>query len=162
MAPPYGRYRYYEYYTARHWRRCHFSQWAPRPPKPVVPDKIDSHRVPILDVDRNSVVVLLFGRWQPEASEATPEARDDAEHIERMQSVAREHGLMRLEAFKLMGAQDAWHRAWVIEFPTLAGPEAWIDAEVLPPHGRYSAKTFYLARRWAPHYFAGWVQYTQT
>ena len=89
-------------------------------------------------------------------------ARGDTEHIELMQLVAREHGLMCLEAFQLMGAQDAWHRAWLIEFPTLTGAEAWIDAEVLPPHGRYSQKTFYLSRRWAPQYFAGWVQYAQT
>ncbi len=161
MAPPYGRYGYYEYYTARHWGRDHFSQWVARSPEPVVPDGTDPHRVPTLDVDRDSVVAVLFGRWRPEASEATPEERGDTEHIELMQSVAREHELMRLEAFKLMGAQDAWHRAWLIEFPTLTGAEAWIDAEGLPPHGRYSAKTFYLARRWAPHYFAGWVEYAQ-
>ena len=162
MAPPYGRYGYYEYYAARHWERDHFSQWVTRPPEPVVPDGTDPHSVPALDVDRDSVVALLFGRWRSEASEATPEARGDSEHIELMQSVAREHGLMRLEAFKLIGSQDLWHRAWLIEFPSLTGAEAWIDAEVLPPHGRYSTKTFYLARRWAPRYFAGWVQYAQT
>lgn len=162
MAPPYGRYGYYEYYTARNWGRDHFSSWVTRPPKPVVPSGPDPHQVPVLDVDSGSVIALLFGRWRPEASEMTPEARGDAEHIELMQSVAREHGLMRLEGFKLMGPQDGWHRAWVIEFPTLAGAEAWIDAEVRPPHGRYAAKTFYLARKWAPGYFASWVQYAQT
>ncbi len=161
MAPPYGRYGYYEYYTARHWGRGHFSQWIMRSPDPVVPDGQDPHHVPTLGVDRDSFVVLLFGRWRPEAIEATSAARGDTAHIELMQSVAREHGLMRLEAFTLTGPQDGWHRAWLIEFPTLTGAEAWIDAEVLPPHGRYSAKTFYLARRWAPHYFAGWVQYAQ-
>ena len=159
MAPPYGRYGYYEYYPARHWGRGHFSQWVARSPEPVAPAARDPHHVPTLEVDRSSVVALLFGRWRPEASEATSEMRGDTEHIERMQSVAREHGLMRLEAFKLMGAQDAWHRAWVIEFPTLEGAEAWIDTEVLPPHGRYSQKAFYLARRWASEYFADWVHY---
>lgn len=161
MAPPYGRYGYYEYYTARHWGRGHFSQWAVRSLEPIVPDGRDPHHVPTLEVDRGSVVALLFGRWRPEASEATPEMRADTAHIELMQSVAREHGLMRLEAFQLMGPQDGWHRAWVIEFPTLEGAEAWIDNEVIPPHGRYSQKTFYLARRWAPRYFANWVQYAQ-
>ena len=143
MAPPYGRYGYYEYYTARHWGRGHFSQWVAGSPEPVVPDVRDPHHVPTLAVDRGSVVALLFGRWRPEASEATSEMRGDIEHIERMQSVARKHELMRLEAFKLMGAQDAWHRAWgEMNFPTLEGAEAWIDTEVLPPHGRYSQKAF--------------------
>lgn len=158
MAPPYGRYGYYEYYVARHWRPDKFASWATRPPAPVdVLSGTDPHHIPALDVDRSSVVVLLFGRWRSEASEVTSEARGDTEHIELMQSVAREHGLMRLEGFKLIGPQDGWHRAWVIEFPTLAGAEAWIDAEVRPPHGRYATKSFYLSHKWAPGYFASWV-----
>ena len=26
-----------------------------------------------------------------------------------------------------------------------------------PPHGRYAKKAMYLARKWAPDYFASWV-----
>ena len=35
--------------------------------------------------------------------------------------------------------------------------EAWMETEVLPPHGAYSTKQFLLARRWSPDYFASWV-----
>ena len=60
-----------------------------------------------------------------------------------MKQVAREHGLMRLEGFRLIAPQDAWHRAWVIEFPTMAGAEAWMEAEVQPTYGTYSSKVYY-------------------
>jgi hypothetical protein len=74
-----------------------------------------------------------------------------------MQRVAREHRMIRIEAFQLMDPISDWHRAWVIEFPTLEGAEAWMENEVLPPHGAYSSKAFLLARRWAPEYFSTWV-----
>jgi len=157
MAPPYGRYGYYEYYIARPWRPDYFSQWVARPPTPLVPTEADPHHVPMLEVDHDSVVVILFGRWLPGAEALSPQERGDAEHIALMQSVAQDYGLMRLEGFKLIGPQADWHRAWVIEFPTLAGAEAWIDAEIRPPHGSYAAKVFYLARKWAPAYFASWI-----
>ena len=158
MAPPYGLYGYYEYYIARRWGRDYFSTWETRPrtlsattPAP------DPHKVPALASDPGSIVVLLFGRTLPE-HDATPlDVRGDAEHIELMKSVAREHGLIRLEGFRIVGPQPDWQRAWVTEFPTLAGAEAWMDAEVLPPLGAYARKSMYLARRWAPDYFATWV-----
>jgi hypothetical protein len=74
-----------------------------------------------------------------------------------MQSVARDHGLLRLEAYRLIGPQPDWHRAWVIEFPDLEGAEVWIEAELRPPHGRFATKAYHLARKWAPEYFATWV-----
>ena len=158
MAPPYGTYGYYEYYVARRWRPEYFSTWVTNPPAPLeVPAERDPHLVPKLSVDSHSVVVLLFGRWRPEADTATTEERGDDEHVELMKSVASEHGLMRLEGFKLIGPQDEWHRAWVIEFPTLVGAEAWIAGEVAPRHGLYAMKSFHLARKWAPEYFASWV-----
>jgi hypothetical protein len=64
---------------------------------------------------------------------------------------------MRIEAYRLLGPKAEYHRAWVIEFPALEDAEAWLEAEVLPPHGRYSDKRYLLARRWAPDYFASWV-----
>ena len=57
----------------------------------------------------------------------------------------------------LIAPNPDYHRAWLIEFPTLADAEAWLDAEVLPPHGRYSDKWYLLARPWAPEYFATWT-----
>lgn len=159
MAPPYGSYGHYEYYVARPWKPDYFSTWVTNPPAEKPPlDGVDPHVIPALDVDRDSVIVLLFGRRSPGWEEATPEERGDAEHIELMQGLAREHNMMRLEAFKLIGPQADWHRAWVIEFPTLAGAEAWIQGEVKPPHGNYATKVMYLARKWAPDYFARWVQ----
>ena len=56
----------------------------------------------------------------PEAVLASEEQRGDTEHRELMKSVAREHGLIRLEAFQLMAPQPDWHRAYVIELPTIS------------------------------------------
>lgn len=158
MSPPYGVYGYYEYYLAHRLGADHFSSWVVRPRElRRPPQQADPRSVPPLDVDRSSVVVLLFGRGHPEHDTTPAEQRGDAEHIDLMQSVAREHGLMRLEAFRLLSPQPDWHRAWVIEFPTLAGAEAWMEGEVRPPYGAYGRKTMLLARRWAPDYFATWA-----
>ena len=158
VAPPYGRYGYYEYYMALRWRPDYFSSWVTHPAPPAeVPPGANPRAVPQLTVSRDSVVVLMFGRWRPESGEMTPEERGDDERVEMMQSVARHHGLMRYEAFKLIGPQEDWHLVWVLEFPELAGAESWINAEVQPPHGRYATRSFYLARKWAPQYFASWV-----
>ena len=158
MAPAYGSYGYYEYYIARRWAPDYFSTWVPPlPAAKAVPDAADPHIIQALDVDRDSVIVLLFGRMVPGAEEVSPEERGDDEHIALMQSVARQYDMMRLEGFKLIGPQADWHRAWVIEFPTIEGAEAWIQGEVQPPHGNYATKVMYLARKWAPDYFVRWV-----
>lgn len=157
MEPPYGYYGYYEYYLSRNWRPDYFSTWVTNPPDPVRPMVTDPHNIPVLCENKNSVVVLLFGRWRPGAEEVDPVKRGDEEHIRLMKSVAAEHDLMRLEGFHLISPQADWHRAWVIEFPTLKGAEAWIDAEVSPPHGIYAQKTMHLARKWSPEYFSSWV-----
>ena len=157
IAPPYGSYAYHDYFVARRWRRDYFAGWVATPPKPGRSESVHPGGAPALRVHRDSVIVLLFGRWLSEADSASPEERGDREHIELMRSVARDNGLMRLEAFRLVGLQNEWHRAWVIEFPTLEGAEAWIDAEVRPPHGRFANKDFHLARKWAPEHFATWV-----
>jgi hypothetical protein len=102
------------------------------------------------------VIVLLWGRWRPEALMTPPGVRGDEEHNALMKGVARKHGMMRIEAFAALSPQADWHRSWVMEFPTFEGAEAWIEAEVLPPHGRFSQKRYSLARRWAPDYFAAW------
>ena len=107
----------------------------------------------------SSIVVLFKGGRLPTWHRLTPTrpSEYEQEHVDLMLSVARDHRMMRLEAFQLIDPQPDWHRAWVMEFPDLAGAEAWIDGEILPPHGAYSNKIMYLARRWARDYFASWV-----
>jgi hypothetical protein len=157
MAPPYGRYGCLEYYLARPYGVDYFSNWLTRPRAVVSPPAgVDPHRIPKLDIDRSSYVSLLFGRGLPEYTDVTPEQRGDPEHIELMQSIARQHGLMCLDAFQLIAPQPDWHRMWVIEFPTLEGVQAWTEGETTPPHSRYALKSFHLARRWGPEYFSTW------
>jgi hypothetical protein len=160
MRPPYGRYGFLEYYVAHQWAPDYFASWVTAPPSPVsVPAGADPHHIPALGVERESYVSILFGRSLPEMHDLTPPELDDAQnqHIALMQSVAAQHGLMRLEGFKLVGPQADWHRAWIIELPTMEGIEAWIEAEVAPPLGRYGTKAYYLARKWSPAYFQTWV-----
>ena len=89
------------------------------------------------DRGSDSVVVLFKGGRLPAWHDLSPETRDayEQEHIDLMLSVAREHGLRRIEGFRLITAQGPWVRYWVIEFPTMAGAEAWIEAEIRPPYG---------------------------
>ena len=157
MAPPYGLYGFYEYHLARSWAVEHLATWPTFPRPAVEPRAGDPHRRPSLGADPSSVVVLLFGRGRPGYEAAGPERRGDEEHVRWMQQVARDHGMIRIEAFQAIARPSDWHRAWVIEFPTLEGAEAWMETEVLPPHGAFSSKQFLLARRWAPEYFASWV-----
>jgi hypothetical protein len=157
MAPPSGAFGFYEYELARRHGLDVLADWAPNPrPRAEVPPGSDPHAVPPLDVARDSVVVFLWGRRLPEGLIATPEQRGDDEHNALMRSVARDHRMIRIEAFQSLSPRPDWHRAWIIEFPTFEGAEAWLDAEVLPPHGRYAQKRYLLARRWAPDYFAMW------
>ena len=149
MAPPYGRYGYYEYYLARRWRSDHFARWVSRPRGPMEPQpQSDRRLIPGLEVDRSTCVVLTLERQLPEAEAATPDERGDDAYARLMRSVASEQGLMRLEVFKLIAPQAGWHRAWLIEFPTLTGAEAWIEAELRPPHRGYSSKAMHLARNY--------------
>ena len=158
MAPPYGLYGFYEYYLSRPFRPDEFSTWVTHPRLTSSSKTLaDPHQIPSLEVDLSGIVVLLFGRSLPGSDAVDPSVRGDQEHIDLMKGIAREHRMMRLEAFQLIDPQPDWHRAWVMEFPDLAGAEAWIDGEILPPHGAYSNKIMYLARRWAPEYFSSWV-----
>ena len=156
MEPPYGRYGYYEYYLSRPLQRESLRSWVVNPPEPM-PPPVRPALNPVLEVDTGSVIVVTFARWLSGADAVPTDERGDAEHVELMKYVGREHGLMRIEAYQLVAPQPDWHRAWIAEFPTLAGAEAWIDADLHPPHGRYTIKTYHLARKWAPEYFSGWV-----
>lgn len=85
------------------------------------------------DVSRDSVVVLFKGGRLPEWDDLSADVQRaySQQHVDLMLSVAREHGMMGLEGFRLMGPVQPWARFWVIEFPTLEGAEAWIDAETV-------------------------------
>ncbi len=156
MAPPYGRYGYYEYYLARSYRPEFCTDWvANAAPSVVVPEDVDPRQVPELRVDFGSVVVVLFERGEP--THGFGEKRLEDDYIEGMRSVTHQHGLMRLECFKLMAPQAIWHRVWLAEFPTVAGAEAYIDIEVSPDHGCVRERVFQLTRKWSPTYFATWV-----
>ena len=82
MEPPYGSYGYYEYYIARRWAPDYFSTWVENPPvAKASADIADPHKIPLLDVDRDSVIVLLFGRMNPGAEQVSPAERGDEEHL---------------------------------------------------------------------------------
>ncbi len=97
----------------------------------------------------DSVVVLYLGGRLPSWDGLTGEEQDEYSrvHVDLMLSVAREHGLMGLEGFKLIAPVGDWLRFWAIEFPTFEGAEAWIAAEMEPPYGRYGYYEYHLARR---------------
>lgn len=118
---------------------------------PVGTDKMKS--------SQDSVVVLFKGGRLPDWHVLSPQQRTDysAQHVELMLEVAHTHGMMTLEGFKLLEPQHAWERFWVMEFPTLEGAEAWIEAEMAPPYGIYGYYEYYLTRRFAQEYFADWT-----
>lgn len=118
---------------------------------PVGTDKMKSNQ--------DSVVILFKGGRLPAWHELTQQQRADysAQHVELMLEVAHTHGMMTLEGFKLLEPQRSWERFWVMEFPTLEGAEAWIEAEMAPPYGIYGYYEYYLARRFAQEYFADWT-----
>ena len=79
-----------------------------------------------------SVVVLFKGGRVPSWYALTAEQHDEYQrlHVDLMLSVAREHGMTRLEGYRLLGTQQFWRLFWAIEFPTVEGAEAWIAAEI--------------------------------
>ena len=153
VAPPYGRYGHYEYDLAR---RCRPDSLSWLPQREVTPSGADPRQVPALAVDTGSIVVLCFSRWQRGSDEVAPGIRGDERRRQRLQGVARDQGLIHGEVFRLVGSGRDGDLAWVLEFPDLGGAEAWINAEVEPPGGSYHERTYHLARRWAPDYFATW------
>ena len=152
MAPPYGRYGFYEYHLTRPLAPELFDTWLPGPPRVIAPQNADPAAIPALGIDRSSVVVLQFSRSDG------ADGRADAEQTDDLQRVAREHGMLRLECFQLIDPVPAWHRAWICEFPDLAGAEAWIEAEAAPARAARTERISCLSRRWSPAYFASWCR----
>ena len=102
------------------------------------------------EVDRSSVVVLYKGGRLPSWGQLTTAEQDAAsqEHVDLMLEIGHEHGLKRLEGFKLVGPHKDWERFWLIEFPTMAGAEAWIEAEMAPPTIPLAADPRHIAELW--------------
>ena len=151
VAPPYGRYGYYDYQLARQVSSATLD-WLPQrtwPPPPAT----DPHVVPALQADQSSIVVLAFGDWMPDSDAIDPDQRGDGD---RRQQVAADHGLLHGEVYQPCGRGANGSVVWVLEFPKQAGAEAWIEAEVIPPASTWQRRSFHLARRWAPEYFATW------
>ncbi len=153
--PPYGRYGYYDYALARRWRPEGLN-WLPRKPEPPVPPGADPHTIPVLSADPSSIVLLAFGGRHRGSGEADAGKHDEV-RWRRMQKTGRNHGLVHGEAFRLMGASVHGEFAWILEFPGLAGIEAWIDAETTSTLAAGQRHDFHVARRWAPEYFATWA-----
>ncbi len=165
--PPYGQYGFYDYTLARRWQPEGLD-WLPRRPEPPVDPGRDPHTIPALSADPSSIVLLAFGGRHRggdqavQAVQAVQAAQDgsgehDEERWRRMREVSRDHGLIHGEVFRLMGASARGEFAWVLEFPGLAGIEAWIGAETAQPLAACQRHDFHVARRWAPEYFATWA-----
>ncbi|MCY3714373.1 MAG: hypothetical protein OXH02_13885 [Gemmatimonadetes bacterium] len=154
--PPYGRYGYYDYTLAHRWQpEC--LNWLPRKAEPPVTPGTDPHIIPALSADHSSFVLLAFG-GRHRGSSADDSGDHDEERWRRMRKVSRDHGLIHGEVFGLLGASDRGEYAWILEFPGMAGIEAWVDAETASPLAAGQRHDFHVARRWAPEYFTTWTE----
>ncbi|MBT4863710.1 MAG: hypothetical protein HON53_01135 [Planctomycetaceae bacterium] len=158
MAPPYGLYGYYEYHLSRKFQPDVFSTWVTDPAPPTVPLDADPHIIPDLHANRESIIVIMFARHRSEALAREAEEPGDAQYISPMKKVSEQCGVKRLEGFRLISPQQDWHRAWIIELPSLEAAEAFIEGEESPPHSIRARREFHLARKWSPEYFASWVR----
>lgn len=153
--PPYGSYGFYDYTLARRWQP-EWLNWLPRKAEPQVTPGTDPHIIPVLSADPSSIALLAFGGLH-RGADADDSGEQDEERWRRMRKVSRDHGLMHGEVFRLLGASDHGDYTWILEFPGLAGIEAWIDAETAPPLAACQRHDFHVARRWAPDYFVTWA-----
>ncbi len=105
-----------------------------------------------MSVSDETVVILFRGGRLPEWHQLEKARRTDYErqHVDLMLSVSERHGLIGLHGYRLLGPRGSWERFWTIEFPDLAGAEAWMSAEAEPPYGSYGFYDYTLARRWRP------------
>ncbi len=157
LAPPYGRYGYYEYHLARRYHNTLYNGLASPDRQIKGKGSDDPHGIPTLKADLNSLVVLQFKRWSADAIDMPKDQRGDEKQRGRAQSVAGTHSLISLESFKLLSPQADWVETTVIEFPNFVGAEAWLEAENSQPHSMYTVQSMYLSRRWCPEYFDTWA-----
>ena len=111
-----------------------------------------------LTEDKSSVVVITFQMSLPGSDLVIPDVDERQKYIKDINSVSEEHGLIRLEAYRLITPQSNWHTTVITEFPTINGAKAWIDLQENPSYVRFKTRTNYLSHKWAPRYFAGWIK----
>ena len=158
MAPPYGRYGYYAYHISRRAAHNYFTDRIDPPLKRQSATTTgDPHRIPSLQIDHTSLVLLTFRRWLPEAADLSTEERGEVDHTRRLKVVAQNHGLIRLELFRLMAPQTDWHEVCLAELPSFAAAEAWMEVETSLPYSSFVLLTMHLAQKWSPSYFARWA-----
>lgn len=156
VEPPSGPYNFSEYHLGRRWGEEFFSSLVTQQQAPITTMKTDDLRIlPHLQKYDGSVVVFGFAKrptghnWR---------GTDFNGYFEAVQGVAKEHGLIGLEVFKVIDLQDSLHSIWVAEFPTLQAAEAWAKVEETSFQAGFGYKVNHLARRWAPEYFSAWVK----
>jgi hypothetical protein len=153
VAPRFGDYGFHQYHLARRARTCVGT--AQRDTRRAASRHTDPHQIPELRMDHSSVVALAFVRHLPAAGDL--ERDPEGEQSRLIETVVREHSLLRHEEYALITPQRAWRQVWLTEFPTLDGIEAWIEGQSRPPRGSYLQVDYWLARRWAPEYVASWI-----
>ena len=101
-----------------------------------------------MSTDQQVTILLKGGRLQSwhRLSAAQQEAYQQ-EHVNLMLATASNFGLRRLEGYRLIAPQGSWQRFWIIEFPSLAGAQAWIKAEMAPPYGNYGFFDYHLSHQ---------------
>ena len=153
MAPPYGRYGYYDYEMARQILPEADRRWLSKAANQVTPMAEDPHTIPSLTIDNDSVVVFLFMKGE------RIELPDTGNRSEREQiaTLANRFGATRLEQFQLIAPKGDWDRVWLVELPVLAEAEAFIEAEANSGRCDDIERDFVLTRKWAPAYFAAWI-----
>ena len=94
----------------------------------------------------DSVVILFRGGRLPQWHQLDDAQRRDYErlHVDLMLSVSERHGLIGIHGYRLLAPLNSWERFWTIEFPDLAGAEAWMAAETEPPYGHYGFYSYSL------------------
>ena len=136
---------FYDYALSRRWQPESLA-WLPRKPEPSAAPDTDPHVIPPLTVDPSSIVVLAFGGWRRGSDQVDPQTRGDEDRQQRLQEVAEDHDLIHGEVFQLLGTNTEGEFIWILEFPQLAGAEAYIEAEKAPPAGSYHKRNYHLAR----------------
>ena len=99
-----------------------------------------------------AAMILFKGGRLPSWHRLSQKQKSEFEqrHVDLMLAVASQHRMRRLEGFRLIAPQGGWERFWLIEFPKISGAEAWMEAEMAPPYGRYGFYDYELARHILP------------
>lgn len=155
VAPPYGRYGYYDYQLARPLLRdtdqMDNNQKETDATSHLAPFDGDPHQVPLLEVDESRVIACVF-EWDSE-----PLAPDPPLDQLTAPYLAAGIPIRRLEGFQLVTPQADWQRVWLVELPDLTTAEGWLAAAAAAGQADSTLRAFQLTRPWAPAYFASWL-----